>query len=323
MTMSMERILWFDEQVRAGRNPRSADLAARFKVSIRTAQRDIEVLRDRLQAPLGHSGNEKGYTYGDAAFDLPSAFFRKEELIGLLYARRLFRDMRPPLREEAEAISARLEDLFRTPLLEKLEETVSFDIGWGPDIPRKIFFDLLRSIIQRRVARLEFFPRGEGGGADRDIEVEPLGLHFSQGAWLLLAHPRRRKGVRIYYMTRIRGIEVTAQQFASAAKAGGGDAAARRTMAVFRGGKARDVRIRFSPEKAEWVSAQAWHRERRLQFGLDGSVVLEMPEARVVEVLGLILHLRGDASVVEPRELRDAVDAEVERLVAAYPARKE
>ena len=320
--MSMERILWFDEQVRAGQNPRSADISAKFRVSIRTAQRDIEVLRDRLQAPLGYVASRKGYTYGDAAFDLPSAFFRKEELVALLYAKRLFREIRSPLREEAEAISAKLEELFRTPLLEKLEETVSFDVGWGPDTPRKIFFDLLRAIIQRRVVLIRFAPHEEGEAADRDMEVEPLGLHFSNGVWFLLAHPRRRKGVCMYYLTRIRGVEVTAQQFAPAARATGADSAARRGLPIFRGGKAKDVRIRFRPEKAEWVSAQAWHPEQRLQFGLDGSVVLEMPEAGVVEVLGLILQQQGGASVIAPRELRDAVQAETDRLEASYPARK-
>jgi len=319
--MSMERILWFDEQVRAGRDPGSADLAAHFKISVRTAQRDIEVLRDRLQAPLKYGSAKKGYAYADLTFDLPSAFFRKEELVALLFARRLFRDIRPPLREEAETISARLEELFKTPLLEKLEDAVSFDMGRGPDIPGKIFFDLLRAIIQRRVARLRFLAHEEGEAADRDIEVEPLGLHFAQGAWLLLAYPRKRKGVCAYSLTRMRGVEVTGQQFVSSAKTSAADAAARRGMAVFRGGKARDVRIRFCPGKAGWASAQAWHPGQRIQFELDGSVVLELPEAPVVEVLGLVLQQRGDARVVAPRELRDAVQAEADRLAAAYPAR--
>ena len=131
--MSMERILWFDEQVRSGRNPRSAGLAAHFGVSIRTAQRDIEVLRDRLQAPLEYATTEKGYTYGDSAFDLPSAFFRKEELVALLFAKRLFRDIRSPLREEAAFVSRQCSGPRR-----EAGETVSFDVGWGPG-SQKIF----------------------------------------------------------------------------------------------------------------------------------------------------------------------------------------
>ncbi len=320
--MSMERILWFDEQIRAGRNPRSADLAARFGISVRTAQRDIEVLRDRLQAPLTRLTAKKAYAYDDASFDLPSAFFRREELVALLFARRLFREIRPPMREEAAAISARLDDLFRTPLLEKLEDAVSFDIGRGPEISGKIFFDLLRAILRKRVARIRFSRREEGESAGRGFEVEPLGLHFSQGAWLLLAYPRKKKGVCAYSVARMRGVEVTGQTFLPQAKTPAADAAARRETAIFRGGKARDVRIRFSPSKAGWASAQAWHPEQRIQFELDGSVVLELPEAPVVEILGLVLQQRGEARVAAPRELRDVVQAEADRLAAAYPEKK-
>src|SRR5512145_2446618 len=78
--MTMERVLWFDGRIRAGSHPSSADLAGRFKVSLRTAQRDIEFLRDRLQAPLRYEPAAKGYAYGDPGFFLPQAFFRKDEI---------------------------------------------------------------------------------------------------------------------------------------------------------------------------------------------------------------------------------------------------
>lgn len=320
--MSMERILWFDEQLRAGRNPRSADLAARFEVSLRTAQRDIEALRDRLQAPLKLLPAGKGYAYGDGSFDLPSAFFRKEELVALLFARRLFREIRPPLKAEAEAVSARLDELFRSSLLEQLEDAVSFDIGRGSEISERIFFDLLRAILRKRVARIRFLPGEDGEAAGRGLEVEPLGLHFSQGDWLLLAYPRKKKGVRAYSLARMRRVEVTEQRFIPSAKTPAAEAAARRGSAVFRGGKSRDVRIRISPGKADRVSAQMWHPGQRVQFELDGSVVLEIPEAGVLRVLGLILQERDDVSVIAPRELRDAVQSEADRLAATYPERK-
>ncbi|MBI5575465.1 MAG: WYL domain-containing protein [Deltaproteobacteria bacterium] len=318
----MERILWFDEQLRAGRNPRSADLAARFDVSLRTAQRDIEAMRDRLQAPLKHLHGGKGYAYGDKSFDLPSAFFRKEELVALLYARRLFREIRPPLKAEAESISARLDEMFRSPLLEKLEDAVSFDIGQRADIPERIFFDMLRAILRKLAVRIHFHPYEDGEASGRGFEAEPLGLHFAHGNWVLLAHAGKKKGVCAYPLARMRRVEVTGRHFVHSAMAAAADAAARRGTAIFRGGMARGVRIRFSPGRADRISAQRWHPEQRVQFGLDGSAVLEIPEARVLWVLGLVLQERGEAAVIAPAELRDAVQSEIDRLSAAYPDRK-
>ncbi|HZW36874.1 MAG: WYL domain-containing protein [Deltaproteobacteria bacterium] len=189
----MERVLWFDERVRAGSHPGSADLAARFKVSLRTAQRDIEFLRDRLQAPLRYIAAEKGYAYGDPGFYLLQALFR------------------------------------------------------------------------------------------------------------------------------LRGAEGTEPPFASPGKPPDAGRAARRGM---RGGDVRNARIRFAPRKAAWVASLSWHPRQRIQLELDGSVVLYLPEARFVEVLGVILQHGGDASVAAPRQLREVIQAEVERLAARYPAKK-
>lgn len=314
--MSMERILWFDEQVRAGRHPASGTLAAQFKVSLRTAQRDIEFLRDGLQAPLKAVSGAKGYAYDDPGFYLPSSFFRKEELIALLIARRLFEEIRPPLKEELEGISARISDLFKAPLLERIREAVSIDITRGMETPGKIFFDLLRAITQRRLVLLRFQPADGVEAPER--EIEPLMLHFSLGNWFLLGVPARRKGIGLTPLQRIRGVEVTGRHFLPRKGVSGVDAFLRRGGGAFRGGPVRDARIRFRPRKSAWASKLALHPGQRLQFELDGSVVLEIPEIPFLEVLGLVLQQGRDAAVVAPNELRDAVQAEVDRLGALY-----
>jgi predicted DNA-binding transcriptional regulator YafY len=314
--MSIERVLWFDERVRAGRYPGSGTLAAHFKVSARTARRDIEFLRDRLQAPLRFDSAARGYAYGDSGFYLPSAFFRKDEMIALLFARRLFREIKPPLSEETASLSGRLEELFRGTSLGDVEEAVSFDLGPRAESSDKVFFDLLRAIARRRIVLLNYVSPGEGDPADR--EIEPLKLHFSPGGWHLFGVSRRRKGTCRTPVSRIRRVEVTQRTFAPPKKLPGADLAARGGI---RGGKARNAKIRFCADRAAWASAQAWHPNQRLQLELDGSVVLEVPEARVLEVLGLILQQGGDAAVAAPRELREAVEAEIDRLTAAYPSR--
>ena len=311
--MTMERILWFDERIRAGHRPGSGTLAAYFTVSLRTAQRDIEFLRDRLQAPLRYDKAAKGYSYGDPGFYLPQAFFRKDEMIALLFARRLFREIKPPIREEAAAISSRLDGLFKTTALKNVEEAVSFDFGRGTETSGKVFFDLLRAITQRRLVLLRLVSREESEAAKR--EVEPLKLHFSLGAWHLIGISRRRKGANFYPLSRIRRVEVTGGRFLPSKKPFDADVLVRRGI---RGGKVRNARIRFARGKAAWASAQAWHPDQRLQLELDGSVVLELPEALVLEVLGLVLQQGGEVEVVAPRELRDAVQAEIDRLSTVY-----
>jgi hypothetical protein len=47
-----ERSVWFDNQVRAKKCPNATSLANQFEISAKTAQRDIDFMRDRLRCPL-------------------------------------------------------------------------------------------------------------------------------------------------------------------------------------------------------------------------------------------------------------------------------
>jgi len=94
-----------------------------------------------------------------------------------------------------------------------------------------------------------------------------------------------RKGLRLYPFDRIRAVLVTARRFTPGKGAHAVDAFLRRDAGAFRGGTVRDVRIRIRPGKSSWATKQILHPDQRLQFELDGSAVLEFPEASFIEVL--------------------------------------
>lgn len=71
-TTPYERIQWFHGELTHGSYPNAAQLAERFGLSVRQAQRDIAYLRDELHAPLRYHGSRRGYHY-TAPFSLPIA----------------------------------------------------------------------------------------------------------------------------------------------------------------------------------------------------------------------------------------------------------
>lgn len=82
---NLHRIVWLDSGIRSERYPDSRDLAERFEISVRQAQRDIEYLKYTMGAPLEYSSMKKGYYYKDKAFILPSAMISDEEKQMLSY----------------------------------------------------------------------------------------------------------------------------------------------------------------------------------------------------------------------------------------------
>ena len=65
-----ERFVWFDNQVRGRKYPNATSLAGAFEISAKTAQRDIDFMRDRLLCPLDYDPGQKGYCYDDERFSL-------------------------------------------------------------------------------------------------------------------------------------------------------------------------------------------------------------------------------------------------------------
>jgi hypothetical protein len=63
-----ERFIWFDDRVKQKKYPNTTSLSRQFEVSIKTAQRDIGFMRDRLNCPLFHNLSRKGCFYKEDTF---------------------------------------------------------------------------------------------------------------------------------------------------------------------------------------------------------------------------------------------------------------
>ena len=65
-----KRIQWLHSRISAGNYPNANHLAAKFGISHRQAQRDVDFLRVKLGAPLKYSPSRFGYYYTEH-FSLP------------------------------------------------------------------------------------------------------------------------------------------------------------------------------------------------------------------------------------------------------------
>ena len=73
-----QRIVWFHNRVVENVYPNAGRLAERFEISNRQAQRDIEYMRDSMNAPLVYCGKERGYRY-EKEYLLPNFFLSESE----------------------------------------------------------------------------------------------------------------------------------------------------------------------------------------------------------------------------------------------------
>jgi hypothetical protein len=84
-----ERIFWFHNRIKDDRFPNTRALSEQFGVSRKTAQRDIEFMRDRLGFPLRYVPDSRGYAYEDNTWELPGLWLNEDELVSLVLSYRL------------------------------------------------------------------------------------------------------------------------------------------------------------------------------------------------------------------------------------------
>lgn len=73
-----QRIVWFHNRVNGEKFPNARLLAGCFEISLRQAHRDIEYMRDSMNAPLVYEAKERGYRY-EKEYVLPSFFLSEGE----------------------------------------------------------------------------------------------------------------------------------------------------------------------------------------------------------------------------------------------------
>ena len=71
-------MIWFHNRVVENAYPNAGTLAEQFEISNRQAQRDIEYMRDSMNAPLLYCARKRGYRY-EKAYVLPSFFLSESE----------------------------------------------------------------------------------------------------------------------------------------------------------------------------------------------------------------------------------------------------
>jgi predicted DNA-binding transcriptional regulator YafY len=83
---------------------------------------------------------------------------------------------------------------------------------------------------------------------------------------------------------------------------------------IFSGKKTKKARLKFTPERARWVSREDWHPKQKSSFDSEGYYILEVPYSNEHELVMDIMKYGPDAIVVSPHSLKKAVK---ERLTAA------
>lgn len=315
-----ERFLWFNDQVKAKRFPNSKTLADKFELSQKTAQRDIEFIRDRLGAPLIYMANKRGYDYEDNTYDLPGIWINEEELVALLISSRLAstvpdKRLKVSLKSFLEQIIS-LHSIRGSISLDDLNERVSVKNIEYSRIEGKTFHQVVDALFYKRPLLIGYYSPHKDEYTRRDI----LPLHLLQymGTWHLIAYCAIREGLRDFALSRMRSVEPSAVRIDANVPITSIKEYIRKNFGLISSDTTIEVCLKFSPDIAPWISEQVWHPRQETIRDADGGLCLKFPVADFREIKREVLKYGSQVEVLSPESLRQEVRQEIEKMKKIY-----
>jgi predicted DNA-binding transcriptional regulator YafY len=313
-----ERFIWFDSQVRLKKCPNATALANQFEMSAKTAQRDIDFMRDRLYCPLEYDVSRKGYYYEDETFTLPMVYFSSRELSSLLIARKMLQDVSGGyLVEEISSILEKITNVLNRHMSkgDQVDDAFSFQVMAYSPVPEQVFKAVLESCLKKRRLKFTYYSPARDEKSERT--VDPYHLFNYMGAWHLIGNCHLRKSVRDFALGRITDASISVETFE---KPPGFNMKEffQSSFGIYKGKSIREVTLRFSPLKTRWIRDQVWHKDQKMKFLEDGSLELSFPVADFSEIRMEILRHGALVEVIKPKSLRELIKAEAQSIAKIY-----
>jgi len=310
--------MWLHGQAKNSRQPNASRLAAQFEVSTKTAQRDINCLRDRFNAPLEYDPGRKGYFYTDDLYELPCLPASQQEVLCLLTARRLLEQaaggyISRELESLREKIFAGARRIGFTP--EHAEQ--AFSAVWSGFSPaqEEIFRRTAWALLRHRLILFDYRSPQTDEVTHRTAEPHHL-LHYN-ASWVLIAWCRNRNGWRSFYLARMKELKTLDDRFDPRPE-NAWRPLLQNAFGLFHGDETTPVTLRFSPFRARWIREQHWHPYQIITELPGGGLELTLPAADFREIKMKILQFGADCEVIAPEVLREEIRAEIANMNEMY-----
>jgi len=322
-----ERFYKIDQLLSERRLVAFGDFLEKLEVSRATVKRDLEYLRNRLNAPIVWDREAGGYRYAEperagGQYELPGLWFNASEIHALITMQHLLANLDTGglLGPHIRPLQSRLTSLLGTndSPVDEVHKRVKIIAAAQRRLPLDHFAQVGSALLRRKRLQIRYYAKGNDETTEREVSPQRL-VHYRDN-WYLDAWCHLRKGLRSFAVDAIRRAEVLEKATRNVPEhtldqvLGAG-------YGIFSGRRLSWARLRFTAERARWVSTEQWHPKQKAQFEADGSYVLAVPYSDDRELIMDILKYGADVQVLAPEALRTRVIAELGAAIGRYAGR--
>lgn len=300
------------------------DFLDELEVSKATFKRDLEYLRDRMNANIIYDRMMGGYRFENSKqvgekIELPGLWFSEEEATALVLTQSLLAGLDQggllgphlePLQNIIDGILGRSETTTKE-LRKRLKV-----FGMSARKSSIESFEVIgNALLKRERLHITYYAKGVNETTERD--VSPQRLIYYRDNWYLDAYCHLRKDLRSFAMDGVqkaillneKAEEVSERQL---------NEYFGESYGIFSGKATQRAKLKFTPERARWVSTETWHKHQEASFNKDGSYLLEFDYNQDPELIMDILKHGSGVEVLAPASLRKRIKDELSKTLKNY-----
>lgn len=300
-------------------------------VSPATLKRDLQYLRDRMDAPIVYDRADNGYRFATPVardgrspprHELPGLWFSEPELHALLTMHQLMAGL------DDDGVLAR----HLAPMMDKLQGMLGTDAAEAGELMRRIkvigtarrrapsrHFELLGgALMRRRRVWLRYFKRSDRRESEREVSPQRL-VHY-RNTWYLDGWCHASDGLRRFALDAVREARVLEARARSVSLKDLEDALDAGYGIYGGGGRLRWATLLFEADAAQWVSKEEWHPQQVARELDDGRYELRVPFTDPTEITMDVLRHGDNVQVLGDKALQRQIAERLRRAAARYPA---
>ena len=315
----LERILFIDSLIRQENFPSKSVFVKKFEVSAKTIERDLQYMRDRLEAPLEFDRVKRGYYYSSKNYFLPSIVMTEGELFALIMSIETVKNIGNPL------LTKKLQESYKK-LAHYLPENIKIDLDSltshsiivsppGLRIDENIWKTITDGIKLKQKIKIEYKSPGKEFFTKK--ELLPYYLLFSKGGWYLLAKNEARKRIETYALFRMKYAKLLKSKFLLP-----NDFDPKKyidpEMGIFSKTEEYEIEIEFDKWTAPYIKERIWHSGQTINRRKNGSILLRFKTYQLDSVKFQLLPWGAGSKVINPPELREMMIEVIEDMRERY-----
>lgn len=299
------------------------DFLDQLEISQATFKRDLEYLRNRLNADIKYDRFMGGYCFDkpkqDKKVELPGLWFTEKEATALVLMQHLLSQM-----DKGSLIGPHI-----APLTSIIDGILGQDETPGKELRKRIkvfgrserksslesFEEIGSALLKRHRLQITHYSKSSDKTTER--EISPQRLIFYRDNWYLDSYCHLRKDLRSFSVDGIKSAGIVFKKCEEVSDKTLNQHFAE-SYGIFSGPVTQRVKLKFTPERARWVTGETWHPEQVTSFDKDGNYILEFGYSQDPELIMDILKHGSAVEVLAPASLRTKVKNEFAKALNNY-----